>query len=49
VGFGQHFHITVPEKLGLTFIMDLFKLHFTDLRSENNAKMSKNQPSGLGR
>jgi hypothetical protein len=31
VGFGQHFHVTVPEKLGLTFIMNLFKLHFTDL------------------
>jgi hypothetical protein len=31
VGFGQHFHVTVPEKLSLTFIMNLFKLHFADL------------------
>jgi hypothetical protein len=29
VGFRQHFHITVTEKLGLPLIMNLFKLHFT--------------------
>jgi hypothetical protein len=28
MGFSKHFHVTVTEKLCLTLIVNLFKLHF---------------------
>ena len=30
VGFGEHFHVTIAEKLGLTLIMNLLKLHLKE-------------------
>src|ERR1700712_2353267 len=32
VGLGEHFHITVTEKLGLPLVMNLFKLHFPQFK-----------------
>ena len=36
MGFGEHFHITVPEKLRLTLVMNLLKLHFRGLSRKNS-------------
>jgi hypothetical protein len=43
VGFGKHFHITVPEKLGLALIMNFFELHFKGLSGKNSLLKVKGQ------
>lgn len=38
MGFGEHLHIVVTEKLRLPLIMNLFKLHFTGFRLQKYIK-----------
>ena len=44
MGFGEHFHIVITEKLRLPFIMNFLKLHITVFMPRKYIKMSEKPP-----